>query len=254
MVVPEVEAVVSDTEPQDQDQILQYARDFVRHLEENNREEADKCMGQLTDLRERELFKELGKLTREFHNALTSFRCDERIADIAADDIPDAKERLNYVITRTADAAHRTLNAVEASMPACDTLADAARQLSGEWQRFTTRQMSPQDFRGLSKQIDAFLIRTSSETETIKNHLNDVLLAQDFQDITGQIIKRVINLVEEVEESLVNLIRLGGGQIVGKKTEHDPAELDGPPVPGLAADSTVSGQDEVDDLLSSLGF
>jgi chemotaxis protein CheZ len=86
-------------------------------------------------------------------------------------------------------------------------------------------------------------------------------MAQDFQDLTGQIIGRVINLVSDVEDSLVEIIKIGGNRLSKsspqKKEEEKKEEavaLDGPQVPGLESTTAVSGQDEVDDLLSSLGF
>jgi len=86
--------------------------------------------------------------------------------------------------------------------------------------------------------------------------LNDVLLAQGFQDITGQIIKLVINLVHDVELSMVELIRITGGTSVrsDSRAQREEAELAGPAIPSLDSGDTIAGQDDVDDLLSSLGF
>jgi chemotaxis protein CheZ len=89
----------------------------------------------------------------------------------------------------------------------------------------------------------------------MKTNLNDVLMAQDFQDLTGQIISRVITLVEEVEGNLVELIRLTGDRFIKPQDapETDTA-AEGPHVPGVGRTDVVADQDEVDDLLSSLGF
>ena len=114
------------------------------------------------------------------------------------------------------------------------------------------RELSADEFRALSKDITVFFDNTNS-LEKVKNHLTAVLLAQEYQDLTGQIIKKVINLVGEVEDKLVALIQVTGAPQITSE-DNSKSSLDGPPVPGIAHKDTVSGQDEVDDLLSSLGF
>lgn len=237
------------------EEMLAIARTLVKELEAGNQEAADACIAELTDLRESNLFQELGKLTREFHEAMNSFRFDDRIASFAEDEIPDAKERLNFVIQKTEEAANKTLNAIETVMPVCDDLSGEVGELGDSWSKFTRRELGPDEFRELAKHLRQFFIDSGRNIQEVRNNLNDVLMAQDFQDITGQIIKRVITLVSDVEKSLIELIKLGGKIEPGqKKKQSDPASLDGPQVPGLESDGAVSGQDEVDDLLSSLGF
>ncbi|MDH5593712.1 MAG: protein phosphatase CheZ [Gammaproteobacteria bacterium] len=206
--------------------------------------------------RQSSLFMEVGKLTRELHDALNNFKLDSRINEMAQEEIPDAKERLNYVITKTEEAADRTLTAVENSVPLCDEMLQRANDIKNDWERFKGREMEPGEFRALSKEVDAYLEFLINDASQIKHNLTDVLMAQDFQDLTGQIIRRVITLVGEVEENLVNLLKVSGSQII-KKGDKDKAKsgLDGPVVPGLDdGGDKVSGQDEVDDLLSSFGF
>ncbi len=230
-------------------------RALLGHLEAGNETEAGRCLDELTRLRETELFQELGKLTRELHSALTAFRHDDRFAAIVQVDIPDAKERLHYVIQMTEQAASRTLDAVEQTRPRCEELARRAEALGLNWQRFLRRDMRVEDFRAFAAQLGAFLPLVAESAGKIQDSLCEVLMAQTFQDLTGQIIKRVITLVEEVEQNLVNLIRLSGQKLCAAVTTVKPAgELDGPQIPGRASHDAVSGQDEVDALLSSLGF
>ncbi|MDH5546487.1 MAG: protein phosphatase CheZ [Gammaproteobacteria bacterium] len=243
------------SEKPEDSELLAIARDLVAQLEEGNNEKVDACIAQLTDLRESHLFRELGKLTREFHEALNSFRYDERINSLAQEEIPDARERLSYVITKTDEAAHRTLNAIEAVTPVCDALSDTIGSFGKTWEKFTHRELNPAQFRDLSRNLQAFFVSAGNDMDMVKNNLNDVLMAQDFQDITGQIIKRVIKLVSEVESSLVELIKLGGSSIKRESEGSvNTGGLDGPQVPGMEGDNVVSGQNEVDDLLSSFGF
>ncbi len=234
---------------------LARARDLQACMEAGDENGAKDVIDDLTDIRKNELYQEVGKLTRELHDAISAFGMDDRIADITENDIPDARQRLNYVITKTADAADKTLTAVEASIPICEDMESQAVDILESWRQFTKREMDAEGFRKLSKEIDGFLLTQTDGFGTIKGHLNDVLMAQDFQDLTGQIIKRVINLVAEVEGNLVNLIKIAGlpehASAVHEKTD---VELEGPIVPGVDSGDTVSGQDEVDDLLSSLGF
>jgi len=253
---------MTDNVEVDQDS-LNLARKYVEQLEQGNQQEADNLLTELTNLRETELFQELGKLTREFHEAINGFNNDDRMSAMAQDEIPDARERLNYVIKKTDDAAHKTLNAIEEVLPIVESFESSVSQLGVEWERFLKKEMSPQEFRDLSQQIKDFFSATDGDLKNIKIHVNDILMAQDFQDITGQIIKRVITLVGEVEKSLVDLVKLGGG--VATSTDEDstqskkvktstPGELEGPQIPGMESDEAVSSQNDVDELLSSLGF
>lgn len=229
-------------------------KDLLICMEKGNEEDAIEIIDELTTIRETELYQDMGKLTRELHDAISNFGMDDRIATMAEHSIPDARERLNYVISKTDEAANKTLEAVEESIPICNDLNNEAIKLHATWQQFTNRELSADQFRQLSKDIDDFFLK-NNDLEKVKNHLTEILLAQEYQDLTGQIIKKVINLVGEVESNLVNIIKLTGGvETDSTKKEETSASLDGPPVPGLAHKDTVTGQDEVDDLLSSLGF
>ncbi len=234
---------------------LARTRDLQACIESGDEKGAKEIIDDLTDIRENTLYQEVGKLTRELHDAISAFGMDDRISDLTEHDIPDARQRLNFVITKTADAADRTLTAVEESIPICENMEVQAAEILESWRQFTKREMDAEGFRKLSKEIDGFLLTQSDGFSALKGHLNDVLMAQDFQDLTGQIIKRVINLVAEVEGNLVNLIKIAGlPEHAENPREKKKEDLEGPVVPGVDSGETVSGQDEVDDLLSSLGF
>ena len=241
--------------PVAEDARLALAKELVQKLEAGDEFRAGQILDELTKLRESQLFHELGKLTRELHEALNAFRLDERLANLANVDIPDAKERLNYVIAMTEQSATRTLSAVEESKPICGELVSRSGTLHRDWQRFMRREMQAAEFRDLCKRLIEFLSWIGSSVPRVDSHLSDVLMAQGFQDLTGQIIRRVITLVDDVEQNLVNLIRLTGQKISPAETSSpDPDRLDGPRIPGKKNSDAVSGQDEVDTLLSSLGF
>ena len=236
------------------DRRLALAKELVQSLEGGDGPGSGRILDELTKLRESELFQELGKLTRELHEALNAFRYDDRLNNLVSVDIPDAKERLNYVISMTEQAASRTLSAVEESRPVCGALVSRAASLQQEWQRFMRREMEAAEFRDLCKRLLEFLSWIGASVPRVDADLSEVLMAQGFQDLTGQIIRRVITLVEDVEHNLVNLVRLSGQKMSSVAPASDAEKLDGPQVPGKTGADAVSGQDEVDSLLSSLGF
>ncbi len=236
----------------DSDERLALAEALVAQLKAGNEAESAKIVSQLSDCVESELFVEVGRLTRELHEAINEFLIDPRISEMAQVDIPDASERLTYVIAMTEKSANTTLGAVEAGLPLADDLGAKAREISDKWELFCNREMSVEEFRLLSKELGSFLALTSERSKQLHGYLTDVLMAQDFQDLTGQIIRQVIALVHDVEDKLVQLVRISGSKLPEK--QKDANKLEGPVIPGIDQGNTVSGQDDVDDLLSSLGF
>ncbi|MCB1774422.1 MAG: protein phosphatase CheZ [Gammaproteobacteria bacterium] len=247
---------MADNRVSAQDQ-LDLARSLVSHLESGDANQADSVIAELAGFRDSLLFQEVGRLTRELHESINGFVMDAQLIDIAQNEMPNAAERLRYVIATTEQAANVTLGAVEDSLPLADSLRDDAQHLADQWARFNSRQLSVSDFRELSSELSAFLESTQSNTEELHQKLSEVLLAQGYQDITGQVIRKVIDLVNDVESKLVELIRLSGQR---KKDEQRASETvpdispQGPVVPGVDRGDVVQGQDDVDDLLSSLGF
>ncbi len=245
----------------DNNLLLDQARTLVTELEAGNDSAAGGLIEELSRMREQTLFQELGKMTRQLHDSLTSFAVDSRMQSLAESDIPDAKARLNHVIDMTEESANRTLSAVEGTLPIAEQLQSQANDLHEKWERFRNKDMNVEEFRGMSQEIDDFLDVTTTHASQIHSNLSEVMMAQGFQDLTGQIIRRVIKLVTEVEDNLVELIRLSGDAEAGARSPGDVDKAEdimqgvGPQVPGVSDDSSsVSGQDEVDDLLSSLGF
>lgn len=234
-------------------EMLSIAKQLVAELEAGNGEQVTLLVDELAHIREGELFQEIGKLTRELHSSITGFEVDSELCDLTKSDIPDAKERLSYVITMTNQSADRTLTAVEGAIPYCEALHEKSVELGMEWKRFVNREMNADEFRHVSKTLEGHLAESEDQLATVKDALNEILMAQEFQDLTSQIINRVIKMVEDVETHLVNMIKATGSVPVAEK-EDEKGKLEGPQVPNLSTSETVNGQDEVDDLLSSLGF
>ncbi|MES2819723.1 MAG: protein phosphatase CheZ [Pseudomonadota bacterium] len=244
------------------------ARELVSSLEKGNFGEAVQFINELNKVRDRGLYHEVGKLTRELHNAIVNFQLDPRMPHAKeVSQITDATERLNYVVTMTEKAANRTMDLVEQSAPLVNGLSDEAQSLGADWGRFMRRELSAEAFRELAKRIEGFLARSERDGAAISGHLNDILLAQDFQDLTGQVIKRVTQLVTEVEGNLLKLVLMASqvDRFAGIEHNHEalraeqeklkePSRGEGPQIHADTREDIASNQDDVDDLLSSLGF
>jgi chemotaxis protein CheZ len=244
------------------------ARDLVDSLEQGNFGVAVQLINELNKVRDRGLYHEVGKLTRELHNAIVNFQLDPRMPHAQElSQIADATERLNYVVTMTEKAANRTMDLVEQSAPLVNDLSDEAQSLSAEWGRFMRREIGADGFRELAKRVELFLARSERDGAKLSGHLNDILLAQDYQDLTGQVIKRVTQLVTEVESNLLKLMLMASqvDRFAGIQHDHEalrteqekskePSRGEGPQIHADKRDDVASNQDDVDDLLSSLGF
>ncbi|WP_271197820.1 protein phosphatase CheZ [Pseudomonas turukhanskensis] len=244
------------------------ARELVESLEKGNFGDAVQLIHELNKVRDRGLYHEVGKLTRELHNAIVNFQLDPRVPHAKeVSQITDATERLNYVVTMTEKAANRTMDLVEQSAPLVNDLNDDATALSADWGRFMRRELGAEAFRELAKRIELFLARSERDSSKLSGHLNDILLAQDYQDLTGQVIKRVTQLVTEVEANLLKLVLMASqvDRFAGIEHDHsvlraeqeqqkEPSRGEGPQIHADKREDVASNQDDVDDLLSSLGF
>ena len=236
-------------------ELLDLAKELVSSLERGDEASADALLDEVAHVRETQLFKELGRLTRQLHDTLVSFSLDAKITAMTETDIPDAKERLQYVITMTEQAADQTLTAVENLLPIVQQLNAQTQTLSTQWGRFLNKDMPLEEFKTLTSDMTQHFEYSMKGLQHVETGLSDILMAQGFQDITGQIIRRVIDLVHELEISMVKLISISGHRSTGEKaTIH--TELPGPVVPGVddRGGDVAHNQVDVDDLLSSLGF
>jgi chemotaxis protein CheZ len=214
-------------------------------------------------MREPATLTEIRRLTGGLQQALERFSIESRLADIAENEIPDARSRLTHVIKMTDEAAHRTLDLVEQSGPLAERTQREASSLILSLRTYRDRP-SGSGFEGAVRSIDAFLpvvraveaflpvVRTDSEQ--IRKNLADVLLAQGYQDLTGQIIRSVIKLVQELEEALASLTKLSGDLVEHTTLGDSPDKSHGPVVPGVSKGDIASGQTDVDELLSGLGM
>ncbi len=237
---------------------LAEAQALVAFLEQEDGHSANELLRDVVAQHERELFQNLGQITRELHDSLVEFQMDERFEQLATDEMPDVRNRLNYVLDKTQESANRTMDAVEDCLPVAQNIQDTLGQVHPLWQALMRREIELSQFKSLCHQLNDFIQVIDKDSTQLKTQLNVILMAQDFQDLTGQVIQRVIALVQEVEQRLVILLETYGtteksGHASSKKNISH-AEPEGPIINPKEREDVVCGQDDVDDLLSSLGF
>ncbi|CAM2903504.1 MULTISPECIES: protein phosphatase CheZ [Vibrio] len=236
---------------------LEQAKHLVELLENDQQNEADQLVKDIHDGSSNPMLQEIGELTRDLHESIKQFSLDERMSEIANDEIPDARDRLKYVIEKTETAANKTMDAVDRCMPIADNLHDGLLQVRPQWNELMHGRIDLTEFKALCHRIDALLSEVEGDSTELRGQLTEILMAQDFQDLTGQIISRVITLVNEVEDRLVEILTaFGASQLENAANNKNNSSIDpeGPILNPHERDDAVSSQDEVDDLLSSLGF
>ena len=194
------------------------------------------------------MFERLGGIVRLLHDSLRELGYDKALTE-ASTQINDAQDRLEYVATLTEQAANKVLNTLDEGMPAQDVLAKSAKQMETRWADLFAGKVSIDDFKTLAGDSQQFAQAVTKATDAEKARLLDIMMAQDFQDITGQLIKKVVAITKTVEHELAELLRDNAPPAVREKLAAKPALMQGPSVPSVALD-----QDNVDDLLADLGF
>ena len=206
-----------------------------------------------------ELNPELRRLAAEAQSAMRRFRERARLEVLADQEVPDARKRLAHVVKLTEEAAHRTLDLVEQSSPLVDRTSLGAAQLVEEWGLHGSRQLAVSTM--WPERVIETLERTLKDSEHLKRHLSQMLLAQGYQDLSGQIISSVITLVIELESVLGQLVALANGEDTRRmpvlkldSTQPMPEALmaTGPQVPGISRGIVVEDQADIDALLASV--
>ncbi len=198
-----------------------------------------------------EMLARVGQMTRMLHDNLRGLGFDKLIAK-AAHEIPDARDRLDYVAKMTEQAAQRVLTATETASPVQDRIEAEAGTLSLEWRTAMAAAFSEQQYRALAERTVSLLDETRDGAALTKQQLMDIMMAQDFQDLTGQVIKKVTELAHNIEQQLVQLLVDYAPPEV--RREVGSGLLNGPQINPTGNPDVVSNQSQVDDLLESLGF
>jgi chemotaxis protein CheZ len=191
-----------------------------------------------------EIFQQLGHITRQLHDTLQTLGVMPKL-QIAADGLPDARSRLNYIASKTADAANKVLNLVDSAKAEHQYIADETRRMAAAIVADPVKAVA-------SGSVMNFVGDVEERTRRIDTHLTDIMMAQDFHDLTGQVVAKVVTLATELEDSLVKLLVQAAPPEQAHKVEAQ--LLNGPVVNPEGRTDVVTNQGEVDDLLASLGF
>lgn len=191
-----------------------------------------------------EVFQQLGAITRQLHDALTALGVMPKLQN-AADGLPDARSRLNYIAEKTGAAANKVLNSVDQAKAEHVAISRDTRLMAEAIMSDPVKAVA-------NGSLMNFVGDVESATERIDRHLTDIMMAQDFHDLTGQVVAKVVALASDLEDSLVKLLVQAAPPEAQKVVDH--SILNGPVVDAEGRTDVVANQGEVDDLLASLGF
>lgn len=198
-----------------------------------------------------DVFRRVGSLTRTLHNALRELGYDKSVEQ-AVSALPDARARLNYIADLTGKAAEKVLSAVEESQKLNDSMAARAARLDAQWDRLYNNEMSLEEFKVHAQESRAFTKEMSVGSSKMGGYLTDIMMAQDFHDLTGQVVNRIGNMAQGLEEQLVQLLLDTTPPSQRKQVEE--TFLNGPAINAQGRTDVCNNQSQVDDLLDSLGF
>ena len=197
-----------------------------------------------------QLINRIGQLTRQMRESIRELGLDKGIAK-AAQAIPDARDRLGYIAQMTERAAERALNAIDVAQPIQDGLASQAKALTRRWDAWFAHPVELDAARELVLDNRAYLASVPQQVSATNAQLMEIMMAQDFQDLTGQVIKKMMHVIQDVDTQLLQLLI----DNAPPEKRHDASHglLHGPQTAAGQPDA-VDGPDQVDDLLASLGF
>jgi chemotaxis protein CheZ len=212
---------------------------------------------EFSDHRNAGLYRHVGKITRGLHSAIVSLDIDPQVPGAEGRDI---QSRLGYV-----------MDVAEEALPVARALGEESGKLLEEWKRLRKRELSGDDFRLLYARIGDFLGYSVQESAILNQRLNDIVLAQSYQDLSGQIIQKTMSMLRSTESELVRLLSVAGTvkdglsssstmdlllekevEVIDSIDVGDKNLLAEGPLPKGA--DVLNDQDDVNDLLSSLGF
>ncbi len=196
-------------------------------------------------------FARLGHMARQLHDTLRELGYD-RVLQETAKQIPDARQRLSYIAQMTEQAASRVLNATDIAKPIQDGIFSASQDLGSRWERMFSNQMSVDEFKALAADTREFFRGMPDKGKAVNDQMMEIIMAQDFQDLTGQVIKKVVDMAQKLESDLVStLIEI---MPEDRRSAAPEGLLNGPVVSSEGRTDVVTSQGQVDELLESLGF
>ena len=200
-----------------------------------------------------EVMARIGQMTRSLHENLRELGFD-KILEKATHDIPDVRERLNYVARMTEQAAQRVLNATDTAIPLQERMDAGASEVLGGWTTILKAPFSEEDYRDMATLTMQCLVDMRHDSSATKQQLLEIMMAQDFQDLTGQVIRKVTDLAHHLEQQLVQLLIDYSPAPTEGRRDAGNGLLNGPQINPAGNSEVVADQGQVDDLLDSLGF
>lgn len=197
------------------------------------------------------VFNRIGHLARNLHDSLRELGYDKSLEETARQ-IPDARERLHYIARMTEQAASKVLNACDIAKPAQDELDAVVKALGARWERMFANQLSVDEFKQLAADTRGFFAAAPAKIAVTNAQLTEIMMAQDFQDLTGQVIKRVVDMVQNFETQLLQVLIESMPE--DKKAAAPSGLMNGPVINAAGRSDVLTSQTQVDDLLESLGF
>lgn len=214
-------------------------------------EAATESAGEAVDPQEA-VFSSLGKMTRQLHEDLRQLGYAQGLEKAAQQVIPDARERLNYIAQMTEQAASKVLNAADIAKPVQDQMISRSSALSGRWDGMFANQLSVEEFKALAADTRLYFNEAPAKLQVTSDQLMEIVMAQDFQDLTGQVIKKVGDMVHEIESQMLKLLIETMPE--ARKADVPSGLMNGPVINAEGRSDVVTSQAQVDDLLESLGF
>jgi len=199
-----------------------------------------------------DMYSRIGNLTRQLYDTLHQLGYSDALEKVAQQDIPDARERLVYIATMSEQAATRTLNAVEKIQPIQVAMESQSQDLHSRWEMLFDNRLSVEEFKHLAVDTRSFCLGVPVQARKTNVQLLEIMMAQDFQDLTGQVIKKIVAMAQNMEQEMLQL--LVAAMPAEKKAGIESELLNGPVINPAGRDDVVTSQAQVDDLLESLGF
>lgn len=198
------------------------------------------------------VFNRIGHMARALHDTLGQLGYD-KLLEKTVSALPDAKDRLAYVANLTEQAACRVLNATDVAGPLVDDIENGALALGRRWDKVFANELGVAEFKSLAEETRAFLNeQLPQKARGTHAQLTEIMMAQDFQDLTGQVIKKIVALAQDLESGLMNVLIEVLPET--KRTEEVASLMNGPVINAEGRTDVVVNQEQVDDLLDSLGF
>jgi chemotaxis protein CheZ len=197
------------------------------------------------------VFNKVGHLARQLHDTLRELGYDHALEDVA-NQMPDARSRLNYIAQMTENAASRVLNATDIAIPLQDDVEKRSSVLHDRWEKLFRNELSVDEFKALAAETRGFLGDVPGFARDTRSQLNEIMMAQDFQDLTGQVIKKIVEMSQKLENGLLQV--LIESMPAEKRAVAPEGLLNGPVISAEGRNDVVTSQEQVDDLLESLGF